>query len=105
MFSVASLVMFSVASLVVLSVAGGVNLGVVESLALGVVDSIGISSSGISSIVYSTYKTNSSTHTQTSSKANAGCDVAWCGRYKASDGKENVHMEHLCRENIFPPVQ
>ena len=108
---VANLVMFSVASLIVLSVAGSVNLGVVESLALGVVDSIGISAVGISSIVHSTCKANSATHSQTSSKANASIDagnpssdVAWCGGCKASDGKEDVDTKHLCRENIFPPL-
>merc|ERR550519_379878 len=112
LLGVAHLVVLCVASLVVLSVAGSVNLGVVESLALGVVDSIGISAVGISSIVHSTCKANSSTHSQASSKANAridaaipSSDVAWCGGCKASDGKENVDTKHLCRENIFPPVE
>ena len=108
---VANMVVFRVASLIVLSVAGRVNLGVIESLALGVVDSIGISAVGISSIVHSTCKANSATHSQTTSKANASIDaanpssdVAWCGGCKASDGKENVDTKHLCRENIFPPL-
>ena len=111
LLGVANLVVLRVASLVVLSVAGSVDLGVVESLALGVVDSIGISPVGISSIVHSTCKANSATHSETSSKANASIDagnpssdVAWCGGCKASDGKENVDTKHLCRENIFPPL-
>jgi len=103
---VANLVVLRVASLIVLSVAGSVNLGVVESLALGVLGSIGISSGGISSIVHSTCKTHSSTHSLTSCKAKAAsADDAWCGGCKASDGKENIDTKHLCRENIFPPVE